>query len=190
MAGFLVWIYWQHEKSNDFDIKSTHTHLQYNYHPYQKRGIIKTFADRVQTICQSWQISDWMKQPHKAFLEISYYCKEIYRIIHPRCKEFAEYKTDQELLFRCIYIKYLSILEGIWIWIIYDTRTIYKTIRKLPEHLNCAKDKKDFKTSKCVRWNLGSSVKNTEPIGPHFNQLGVQQMQLMLSYVDLINVIF
>jgi hypothetical protein len=83
--------------------KQTHTdrylHKNSNYHPSKKRGIIKTMADRAQTICQPKHLRAEMKHLHKAFLENGYSKKEISGALCPSQKQPTDKKADTKSAF-------------------------------------------------------------------------------------------
>ena len=58
-----------------------------NHHSSQKRGIIKTLADRARAICQPKHLQEEVKHLHEAFRENSYSKTEISRALRPSHKK-------------------------------------------------------------------------------------------------------
>ena len=127
--------------------KPTHTdrylHSNSNHHPSQKRGIIKTLADRAKRICEAENLDTELGHLSNALQANGYTRNQVNKCLYPR-KQQKQDKKEETSTSKA----FLPFITGVTdrigrILTKYKVKTIYKPTKKLHNYFRSAKDQRD-----------------------------------------------
>ncbi|XP_049941353.1 uncharacterized protein LOC126418579 [Schistocerca serialis cubense] len=123
--------------------KPTHTdrylHRDSNHHPQQKRGVIKTLADRARNICKPELLDAEMEHLHNALMKNGYLSPEIKRALRQPRRNHTDVQATAKSKVFLPFVK--NVTERIGrILTKRNITVIYKPTRKIQEYLKPAKD--------------------------------------------------